>query len=64
VGAFVVERGAPGFETRVITGKIAKRASWQADVTLDGVRVPAGNRLAGAESFDVGRQITGLSAFS
>ena len=52
VGAYVVEKGTPGFEARLITGKIAKRASWQADVTLTDVRVPAGNRLAGARSFD------------
>ena len=41
-GAYVVEKGTPGVEARLITGKIAKRASWQADVTLDDVRVPAG----------------------
>jgi glutaryl-CoA dehydrogenase len=52
VGAFVVERGAPGLTARPITGKIAKRASWQADVVLEGVRVPAEHRLAGARGFD------------
>jgi glutaryl-CoA dehydrogenase len=52
VGAYVVEKGTPGFESHVITGKIAKRASWQADVTLRDVRVPAENRLAGATGFD------------
>lgn len=52
VGAYVVEKGTPGVDARVITGKIAKRASWQADVTLTDVRVPAGNRLEGATSFD------------
>ena len=52
VGAYVVEKGTPGVETRRITGKIAKRASWQADVVLRDVRVPAGNRLEGARSFD------------
>ena len=46
VGAYVVEKGAPGVEARLITGKVAKRASWQADVTLTDVRVPAENRLA------------------
>ena len=48
VGAYVVEKGTPGFETRPITGKMAKRASSQADVTLTDVRVPAENKLAGA----------------
>ncbi len=52
VGAYVVEKGAPGVEARLITGKVAKRASWQADVTLTDVRVPAENRLAEASSFD------------
>ncbi len=52
VGAFVVEKGAPGVEATLITGKIGKRASWQADVVLHDVRVPAENRLPGATSFD------------
>jgi glutaryl-CoA dehydrogenase len=52
VGAFVVEKGTPGFTAELITGKTAKRASWQADITLDGVRVPARNRLPGALSFE------------
>ena len=29
-----------------MAGKTAKRAVWQAEITLDGVRVPAANRLA------------------
>jgi glutaryl-CoA dehydrogenase len=52
VGAYVVEKGTPGVEARLITGKVAKRASWQADVVLSDVRVPAENRLAEASSFD------------
>ncbi len=52
VGAYVVEKGTPGVEARLITGKVAKRASWQADLTLTDVRVPAENRLAEASSFD------------
>jgi glutaryl-CoA dehydrogenase len=51
VGGFVVEKGAPGYTAEVITGKLAQRAVWQARVTLDGVRVPAANRLAGSNSF-------------
>ena len=52
VGAYVVEKGTPGVETHLITGKIGKRASWQADVTLSDVRVPPENRLPGARTFD------------
>jgi glutaryl-CoA dehydrogenase len=56
VGAFVVERGSPGFHASVIEGKASLRSVWQADITLDNVRVPAANRLPGARSFkDAGR---------
>jgi glutaryl-CoA dehydrogenase len=51
VGGFLVEKGTPGFEPRVMTGKVAKRAVWQADITLNNVRVPVENRLALAHSF-------------
>ncbi len=58
VGAFVVEHpdGAehpvPGFHARTITGKAANRAVWQAQIHLDGVRVPTDARLAGARTWD------------
>ena len=53
VGAFVVEKGAPGFDaSSVIEGKIGKRAVWQAEIALSDVRIPAGNRLAHARTFD------------
>jgi len=51
VNAFVVEKGAPGYEARVIDGKISLRSVWQAEITLTDVPVPAGNRLPGARSF-------------
>jgi glutaryl-CoA dehydrogenase len=51
VGGFLVEKGTPGFTAEVMTGKTAKRAVWQAQIALDGVRVPAENRLAGANRF-------------
>jgi glutaryl-CoA dehydrogenase len=51
VGGFVVEKGTPGFAASVMTGKTAKRAVWQAEITLDGVRVPAANRLAHSNGF-------------
>ena len=51
VGGYVVEKGTPGFTATVMTGKTALRAVWQAEITLDGVRVPAENRLEGCRSF-------------
>jgi glutaryl-CoA dehydrogenase len=56
VKGFLVETGAPGYEATVIGGKGAARAVWQADIALDGVRVPESSRLPGAETFkDAGR---------
>ena len=51
VGGFLVEKGTPGFEPQVMTGKVAKRAVWQADITLTDVHVPVENRLALSRSF-------------
>jgi glutaryl-CoA dehydrogenase len=59
VGGFVVEKGSPGYSATVIEGKIAKRAVWQAEITLDDVRVPLENRLARARAFkDTGKVLT------
>ena len=59
VGGFVVEKGTPGYEARVMTGKLSKRAVWQAEITLTDVRVPAANRLAKSRTFkDTGRVLT------
>jgi len=59
VGGFLVERGTPGFDARVMTGKTALRAVWQADIELRGVRVPAASVLPGCERFaDVARVLT------
>jgi glutaryl-CoA dehydrogenase len=56
VKGFLVERGMPGFEGVTMEGKGASRAIWQADIRLDGVRVPDSSRLPGANSFkDAGR---------
>jgi glutaryl-CoA dehydrogenase len=56
VKAFLVERGTPGYEASTIEGKGAARAIWQADIRLEGVRVPAEHRLPGAGTFkDAGR---------
>ncbi len=59
VGGFLVEKGTPGFETHVMTGKVSKRAVWQSDIQLEHVRVPAENRLALARTFkDTARVLT------
>jgi glutaryl-CoA dehydrogenase len=56
VKGFLVEKDMPGFEAATIAGKGATRAIWQADIRLDGVRVPDASRLPGAERFkDAGR---------
>ena len=48
VKGFLVEKGTPGYEARVIEGKGSLRALWQADIDLTDVRVPIENRLPGA----------------
>ena len=58
VGAFVVEHPdgsdhpLPGYRARKIVGKAANRGVWQAQIRLDGVRIPAGARLANARTWD------------
>jgi glutaryl-CoA dehydrogenase len=59
VGGFVVEKGTVGYSAVVIEGKVAKRAVWQAEVTLDDVRIPLDHRLEKARSFrDTGKVLT------
>ncbi|HEY7834760.1 MAG TPA: acyl-CoA dehydrogenase family protein [Ktedonobacterales bacterium] len=59
VGGFLVEKGTPGYDTTVMTGKVAKRAVWQTDITLTNVRIPLENRLARARTFkDTNRVLT------
>jgi glutaryl-CoA dehydrogenase len=64
VKGFVVEKNEDGsypegYETELITGKMGKRAVWQPDITLTDVRVPAENKLEGANSFkDVNKVLT------
>jgi glutaryl-CoA dehydrogenase len=56
VKGFLVEPPTPGYEASVIEGKGSVRAIWQAQIELDGVRVPAESRLLGGRSFkDTGR---------
>jgi glutaryl-CoA dehydrogenase len=64
VKGFVVEKNEDGsypegYGTELITGKMGKRAVWQPDITLTDVRVPAENKLEGANSFkDVNKVLT------
>ncbi len=51
VKGFLVEKGARGYDARVIEGKASLRALWQADIDLDDVVVPAENLLPAATSF-------------
>ena len=51
VKGFLVEKDTPGYRARVIEGKGSLRAVWQAEIELDELRVPAENKLPGAESF-------------
>ncbi|HSK99680.1 MAG TPA: acyl-CoA dehydrogenase family protein [Rubrobacteraceae bacterium] len=56
VKGFVIEKNEDGsypegYSTELITGKMGKRAVWQPNIFLEDVRVPAENRLAGANSF-------------
>ena len=52
VGAYLVPKGTPGFDPdTVITGKIGKRAVWQAEIALNDVRVPLDHKLANANTF-------------
>lgn len=48
---FVVDTSTPGYSASVIPRKGSMRSVWQADIDLDGVRVPEADRLPGAESF-------------
>ena len=54
VGGFVIEDpgGTQGYDAQVIPGKMSNRSVWQTHIRLDGVRVPADNRLAQARTFE------------
>jgi glutaryl-CoA dehydrogenase len=60
VQGFLVEKGTPGYDARVIEGKGSLRAIWQAQIELSDVVVPAENRLPGAQTFkDTARVLAG-----
>jgi len=51
LGGFLVEQGTPGLTATEITGKSSKRPGIQADISLEGVRVPVEYRLPKARTF-------------
>jgi glutaryl-CoA dehydrogenase len=51
LAAFLVEKGTPGLKATVITGKASQRTVLNTDLKLDGVRVPAENRLDNSRGF-------------
>jgi glutaryl-CoA dehydrogenase len=60
VKGFLVEKDTPGYNARKIEHKVPLRAVWQAQIQLDNVRVPAENRLPGANTFkDAGKILVG-----
>ncbi|MDO4255379.1 MAG: acyl-CoA dehydrogenase family protein [Kocuria sp.] len=59
VKGFVVDQDSEGYTGVPIAGKGAVRAIYQADITLDNVRVPAFHQLPGVQSFrDVSRVLS------
>lgn len=63
IGGFLVEKGTPGFEANVITGKIAKRPLLNADITLTNCEIPESNRLPLARSFRDTAQVLKATRF-
>ncbi len=56
VKGFLIEKDMPGFTAATMEGKAAARAIWQAEISLEDVRVPERSRLPEAQSFkDAGR---------
>jgi glutaryl-CoA dehydrogenase len=49
IRGFLVERGMPGFGARELEGKLSLRASATAELSFQGVRVPAANVLPGVQ---------------
>ncbi len=51
VGGYLVEKGTPGFNATVMTGKTALRAVWQADIVVGGRARARGEQAAGLSQF-------------
>ena len=59
VKGFLIEKGTPGYDARVIEHKGSLRALWQADIDLTDVRIPVENRMPGSRNFkDTARVLT------
>jgi acyl-CoA dehydrogenase len=54
ISAFLVPAGAHGLEIGPKYRKMGQRGAWTADVSLDGVRVPAGAVIGGEDGIDSG----------
>jgi len=63
VKGFLVEKGSDGLSTEVQTGKMGKRAVWQAEIHLEDVRVPAENKLEHANSFKDTSQVLSATRY-
>lgn len=65
LGGFVVENpnNTEGMTIQNIWGKVGKRSVWNADITLENVRIPAANRLAGVSSFKHTAMVLGMGRF-
>jgi glutaryl-CoA dehydrogenase len=62
VGAYLVPKGTAGFDPgTVITGKIGKRAVWQAEIVLSDARIPLDHKLAHANTFDDATRVLNLT---
>ncbi len=66
VKAFVVEKGEDGaypegYRPTVIVGKFGKRAINQADIVIEGLRIPEDHRLTGCEGFSDINKVLSLS---
>lgn len=60
VGGYLVEKGTPGYDAHVITGKASVRSVWQAEIDLVDARIPVDAKLPHAHSFkDTGRVLAG-----
>ncbi|MCB0056013.1 MAG: acyl-CoA dehydrogenase family protein [Caldilineaceae bacterium] len=66
MGGFVLEkpRQTPGVTITTMTGKLAKRAVLNADITLEDARVPAANRLADSRSFRDTARVLAFTRYS
>jgi glutaryl-CoA dehydrogenase len=51
INGFIVPSSAPGYNATLMTGKMAKRAVWQGEISLQNCQVPADHRLTALPGF-------------